>query len=96
MFRFLKKTKEYVCCEDFQGGIHFDYDGLFYCATYSHSNNNNRCIAPINGNINENFRKLINTRKKDKKLFEKGIIIDRCKECLQLEKKQWKKKSKNK
>ena len=94
MFDFFKKNKEYVSCEDFQGGIHFDYSGLFYCATYSHSHENNKCITPIVGDLNKNYKMLIETKKQDKKSFEKVIVIPRCKDCFQLKKKQWKKNQK--
>ena len=94
MFDFLKKSKEYVCCEDFQGGIHFDYTGLFYCATYFHSRCNDIPITPILGDIEKNYNTLMKTKKNDKKSFEKGVIINRCKNCFQLEKKVWKKNQK--
>lgn len=94
MFNFFKKNKEYVCCEDFQGGIHFDYSGLFYCATYSHSHENNKCITPILGDLNKNYKMLIKTKKQDKKSFEKGVVIPRCRDCFQLERKQWEKNQK--
>ena len=89
MFNPLKKERKYVCCQDFQGGIHFDYSGLFYCATYFHSAQNSQPIAPIKGDIEKNYKQLIKQKEIDKKFFLNGQIIDRCKGCFQLEEKTW-------
>jgi len=91
---FLFKPKEYISCEELEYGIHFDYSGLFHCATYFHSEANNIPVAPITGNLNENFKKLIAQKKYDKSLHKAGKIIPRCKGCFQLEKKVWKKSCK--
>lgn len=91
---FLFKQKDYVSCERLEKGIHFDYNGLYYCCFFSHSNMN---YVPIVKKINDTYKTLKmveKVRKQDIKILRSGKIPLRCQGCSQLKLKDWEDSSK--
>ncbi len=91
---FFFKPKKYISCDRLENGLHIDYDGLFYCCFFSHSNLNYIPVAKMTSDFKKTFKNLTNTRKQDLKKLHDGNIPLRCRGCSQLKMKDWVNKDK--
>ncbi len=91
MFDFLFKKKEYLSCDWLEYGIHFCYDGIFFCSEFIHGKNS-MPIVSVSKNNNYDYTIFFKEKVKAKEYMRKGIIPQRCIGCNKPKMGVWSKK----